>query len=472
MTAVYTDAYVEQFEKQVLQGLCSAGIDPAGLSEGMSLGVAVSGGADSMALLTALARICIRLHGIVLHVVTVNHRIRPEAETGGDVRFVSEYCSRLASEGFAVDCRVCEFENGAVAAEADKRCRGTEEAARFLRYEAFSRFAEETGVACLCLAHNRNDQLETLLMRFLQGSAGSGAAGIGRHRGIFVRPLLEIQRCDIEQYLKHLHISWRTDKTNEDVSYLRNRIRHRLMPYLDTLFPGWQHAVLAGAEKASDDSTVLDMLAERISWKQTGGGVCMDGSVFCAQVPAVRRRLLYAAFDLVGDGARIPYRLVREVCSWSDTDRKTVGAAGISVKSAAGSISVEKRKNYATRYAFFVIIYKSGEYELPFGPVTVTAGTAGTVSVAMSDRDGGSSVFDSIPLPFCIRNRQPDDRVLTAEKRMKSLNSVFSSWHVAEKERDSIPILQELCTPDQQILCICGSICGYENWIVKLPWRD
>lgn len=458
---------VDTFDRRVEQGFAAAGVTISALNKGACIGAAVSGGADSTALLTALSHICLS-RKLNLAVVTVNHRIRPESETGGDALFVQEYCSRLAENGYPVHCRVYGLEKGAVDREAASRGRGIEEAARSLRYDAFSRFAEQEKCTCICLAHNRNDQIETLLMRFFQGSGGPGSAGIRRARDIFVRPMLDIPRCDIELYLTCQGISWRTDATNNDIHFFRNRIRRVLMPYLDDLIPGWQRAVLSGGEKAADDSSVLDGAAAAVHWTAHENSAAMPEAVFMQQPAAVRRRLLYKAFDIAKCEKRVPYTLIRSVCAWNGSEvpeTRSVQGAGMHICCMNGNILVEKEEKNATQCGFFDIIKEIGEYELPFGTVTVKAEGNGVSVFIDGYADTGTSYRCSVP--FCIRSRQPDDRIRAADGSYKPLNDVFSSWHVDERQRDDIPLLQELDTRQQNIMCICGSPFGYEDWIVK-----
>ena len=130
------------------------------------------------------------------------------------------------NQGYDVELTVHELQKGLVAALAEKKSIGIEAAARELRYEAFDKFIEQNKLKCLCLAHNKNDQIETVLMRFLQGSGTGGLKGILEKREIYVRPLLDIERFEIEEYLRLNNISFRTDSTNFNSVYLRNRIRH------------------------------------------------------------------------------------------------------------------------------------------------------------------------------------------------------------------------------------------------------
>lgn len=264
-----------EFEKQVKHGLEKCGIN---LDARLSLGAAVSGGADSVAMLSALASLC-KLHGSNLFVITVNHNIRDESETTGDVQFVKEICEKLSDEvaakackgafekkvdqQFKISCIVKDIPRGKVAETAKKRGCGIEEAARFLRYRLFDEFINECGLDFLCMAHTKDDRTETALMRFLQGSGNLG--GMERARGVYARPLFDLTRKDVEQYLREKNISWREDSTNSDTNYLRNRIRHLLVPRLDEIYEGWRAGVISGAEKFADSNAALDFYAQKIN---------------------------------------------------------------------------------------------------------------------------------------------------------------------------------------------------------------
>ena len=136
----------ETFENHILDNLKKCGCDIVELSaRGLSLGAAVSGGADSVCLLLCLAELC-RKSGCSLKVITVNHRIRSEAESSGDALFVRDLCRRLLNDGLPVSFFLYELKPGEVGALSEKRKNGIEEAARFLRYKAFSEFSQKENV--------------------------------------------------------------------------------------------------------------------------------------------------------------------------------------------------------------------------------------------------------------------------------------------------------------------------------------
>ena len=428
---------MEEFENKVQQALHNCGVHLKNVSsDGYAIGAAVSGGADSVSLLVSLCVLC-KPFFIPLKVITVNHYIRPENETCGDVEYVRQLCQSLKNQGYDVELTVCELEKGQVAALADKKSIGIEAAARELRYEAFENFIAQKDLKCLCLAHNKNDQLETLLMRFLQGAGTQAGAGIPQVRGKYVRPLLEIERAQIEEYLKQKKISWCNDSTNTDTLYLRNRIRSDLVPVLNEKFSGWDKAVLTGAQKAADDAEVLEGLPK---------------SSFYSLPRALKIRALLKAANEAGYDTRIPYVFLRDVCDSVDCadnySRRKVEKrfADLCFILDENCVTVKKSDEVQNEIVFSAIIEKSGFYDIPAGQVFVP---------------------DGIEFPVLLRCCKPGDEVLTADGGTKKLTDVFSDWHVPAQKRQYIPVVQELKTPEQKIVCILGSCLGYKDWIVK-----
>ena len=447
--------FIEQFEIKIKESLCNSGVV---LPENCRLGMAVSGGADSIAMLTSIFYICRKI-GTKLFVITVNHRIRNEQDSGGDAEFVLQYCRNLG-----VACTVHALQDGEVFKTAQIRKGGIEEAARFLRYQAFEKFIIEKEIDFLCLAHNQNDNLETILMRFLQGSTGLASCGIRPVRNKFIRPLLSVSRHEIEDYLNCRKVSWRTDQTNFDNSYLRNKIRNQLIPYLDSLFGGWQKSVLAGAEKHAVDFDFLEKQAEFHVWQKNGHDCCwMPVAELRKLHGAVRRRLFFSAVNDLGLNYRIPYLFVKKceeilfhenICA-----EQTYCVFGVQVRSNGESFFIEKKANFKTHKGFFAIIDHEGIFDFPFGQVKAENGTVEFCS--------DNIVLKNLKFPFCIRSRQICDVIISADGKMRNVNDIFSSWAVPDSLRDEIPLVQALSEKNQALVCICGSVLGFDNWIVK-----
>jgi tRNA(Ile)-lysidine synthase len=193
---------------------------------GDRIGVAVSGGADSVALLRLLDGFRKRL-GITLIVVHFDHCLRG-AESEADARFVSELAERLM-----LDILVDRED---VAATAAKQKWNLEDAARHLRYAFFERVVGEGKATRIAVAHTADDQAETVLAHLLRGSGPAGLAGIYPVAGTIVRPLLWCRREGLREYLRELKQDWREDSTNRDVRRMRARIREQLLPMLENDF--------------------------------------------------------------------------------------------------------------------------------------------------------------------------------------------------------------------------------------------
>ncbi len=215
---------------------------------GSTLGVAVSGGPDSVALGAALVSFA-PTQGLRLHVLHVNHRLRPEAEE--EQRLVESLCQR-----WQVPCTVERL-------IPPTRRSGIEVWAREARYRFFRRVREEAQLAAVALAHTRDDQAETVLFRCLRGSARRGLAGIPPIRdGWIVRPLLDCTRQEVMQYLTALKLPFVTDASNLDLRYTRNRIRHELLPLLEREYsPRIRDHLVQMAEVFREEETWLETLA-------------------------------------------------------------------------------------------------------------------------------------------------------------------------------------------------------------------
>lgn len=435
------------------------------------IGVAVSGGADSIALLLSMSEII-----SPLYVITVNHNIRPAAESDGDVDFVLEVCGELRKRGRDVICEAVELERGAVALEAERRGGGIEEAARYLRYAAFEKFVAERGLGVLCTAHNMNDQLETVLMRFLQGSPAEAAGGIRARRkmsvggAVIARPLLDISRTEIEAYVQTRGFTWRTDKTNFETDYLRNRIRLNLVPFLNQQFPGWQKSVLSGADKACEDAELILSCVEKVPVSAgPDGEVEISLNEFKSSPIAIQRRLILTACNKAGERARIPNQFVKDVLSAvRESDGFTKHFAGIDIILKKNRLFVKKHQENNTDLVFSDIIEKTGSFEFPFGNLDVFNYREQDGKRFVTVCAGESSIAENIALPFCIRNVRLGDMVLCADGSLKKVSDVFSDWHVAPERKGLIPVIQLLNEKSQGIKAILGGFLGYKDWIVKL----
>ncbi len=217
------------------------------LVPGDAVVVGVSGGPDSVALLHVLVLLRAEL-SLQLTACHVHHGLRPEAD--GEAAFVAALAGRLGCPARVVRVRVPPGGG-----------RSPEEAARLVRHGALARVAREVGASRIALAHTADDQAETVLMRILQGAGPRGLAGIPVRRGRIIRPLLEIDRAAVGAHLGAHGLTAVTDASNRDPKFLRNRIRHEILPLLAAQAgPGLPRALRRTARACRETIEALDAL--------------------------------------------------------------------------------------------------------------------------------------------------------------------------------------------------------------------
>lgn len=246
----------------------------------------VSGGADSVCLFLLLLEYAKRCP-LSLAVAHVNHCIR--AEAGEDARFVAALCKEKGIPFFLEEADV-----RGLAAEFGY---SEEDAGRRLRYGAFYRAAGRLGGAKIAVAHNCNDNAETMLFHLFRGSGLQGLGGIAPVRGEVIRPLLCLERREVEAYLECVGASWRRDATNEGDTYRRNRIRHHILPYAEAeIVPGAVGHMGRTAELLRETEEYLAQQTRgalaRCAEALPDGGIRIGAEAFAGLHPALRGRAL------------------------------------------------------------------------------------------------------------------------------------------------------------------------------------
>ena len=206
--------------------------------------VALSGGADSVALLRVL--LVLGYHCEAAH---CNFHLRGE-ESDRDERFVNELC-----KGLGVTLHVTHFDT---VAYASRHHVSIEMAAREMRYDWFEQLRKERGMAVIAVAHHRDDSVETFLLNLIRGAGINGLKGISPHNGCIVRPLLEVSRQDILDYLRCLRQGYVTDSTNLQDEYMRNKIRLNILPMLRELNPSVSESIAETSRRLTDVSLIYN----------------------------------------------------------------------------------------------------------------------------------------------------------------------------------------------------------------------
>lgn len=284
----------------------------------------VSGGADSTALLLmactgaldiADGRGPARIARERLHVLHVNHHLRGEA-SDGDEAFVRELCAR---EGLPLCVEHASF--------ANLGGQNLEAAARDVRYAAARRYVRElcaqTGAprsaARILTAHTASDRAETFFMNAIKGSGAAGLSSIPRRRNIIVRPLLDMTHADLIRYLQVAGQSWREDESNQDTGYLRNFVRHRLMPVAGERNANVARNVSAACDILGDEDAFMSQLASTALRscvrRRASGLIVLDASRLAAAEVAIARRMVRLAVRELDGEARLEMRHVEAVLS-------------------------------------------------------------------------------------------------------------------------------------------------------------
>jgi tRNA(Ile)-lysidine synthase len=372
--------------------------------------VGVSGGPDSMALLAVLWELSARLE-IHLEVATVDHGLRPEARGETEV---------VAARAAALDVPFHRLQVDVRAARAVARGGSLQAVARTLRLDALENLAGTLGAARVALAHHADDQAETILFRVLRGTGVRGLAGIPYRRGVFIRPLLDVRRTQIETYLRRRSLPFVQDPSNLDSRFARARMRHRWLPLLREENPRLAEALVAlGAD------------ARRLA--SPGGAGRIDpaqvGRAAAATIRQLQRRGGTAVVDVAGGRIEVAYGRTR----WR------AGDDAPPTLHPTGPVSI------ATEGMFWL-----------GGPVGIEIKEGAAAPSLSSSLLSDSVAFDAdqVPTPLVLRQRRPGDRMRPRGGRgSRKVSDLLIDAKIARPERASLPVLT---AADDTILYVPG----------------
>ena len=406
------------------------------IEPGSRVVAAVSGGADSTALLVILKELSGEMN-LELAAAHLDHRIR--RNSGKE----QEIVARLAS---SIDIPILAGSID-VPAEARKRRIGIEEAARLLRYRFLERVAADFGARTVALGHTRDDQVETILHRILRGTGWRGLMGIPPRRGIFVRPLLDCGREELIDFLGSRGIAHITDESNKDETYYRNRIRNRLLPYLRRHF-----------NPAVDDS--IERLQESLEegWRRLEAPMLeiipepeRDGSV---RLPLTRLKrmgdfeiylvvdlILRERFYLFQDFGKKHFDAVKRLVHESQSGRRITLPHGIRIEKDQRSIVV-RRKSDGAIVPGELLVPAEGSYRLPHWNLRLEIDVIQPSDAGVwNEREAHLA---SIRFPVRVRARKPGDRIRPfGMKGRKKLSDIFIDGKIPLGMRDRYPVFED-----------------------------
>ena len=432
LTADTRALYYQAVRNQVLHYVRERNL----LRAGDRVAVAVSGGADSVALLRVLLELRGEL-GIVIAVAHFNHQLRG-AESDSDEQFVAELAAKHDLPFFAG--------RGDVRGHADINHRSLEHAARFLRYQWLIDLAHQERFDAIATAHNSDDQAETVLMKFLRGAGTKGLAGIHPVLVLdevpIIRPLLETPRAGIETYLDSLRQPWREDHTNLDTQHTRNRIRHELLPLLERDYnPNLRQLLAETAEVAlgEEDFWQTTVGLERIARHPQPCSLLLSG--FELFHVSLQRRLLKQFLEREGFPPAFHHIEDLRRCALGQTP--VVGLPGdwLARREADRLQLIPARppaSELTTAYEYRLPI--PGSCHAPLAGLTLQA-TVVPAEAAALEPSGTLLLLDRIGSPLTLRNWQPGDRFRPAhtgsEEKLKRL---FSEKRIPADQRRLWPV--------------------------------
>ena len=407
------------------------------LPPGTRVLVACSGGGDSVALGALLCELAPGAKWSVAGLLHVNHRLRGAASDEDET-----FCRDLAAT-LGVPITV---ERVDVAARARGERISIEAAGHRVRYELFARAVRAGWADLVATAHTRDDQAETVLLRLIRGTGPAGLAGIRPRIGTVVRPLLDIRRDELRGYLRLRGLPHREDPSNRDERILRNRVRHRLIPFLAEHFsPAVTDALARGAAIARDDADWLDdaanaAAAEIVQYKEepldaggdfAGGSFEVDAARLAAAHPALARRVALHVLERAG-GRRVGFDHVERLRRLAEAEGKAPVAAdfpGCRVERRRTMLGFTRRRGRRAAGAegYEYPLAAPGAVEISEAGLRITAEHGGRPARLVARGGVVALPAARITLPLTVRSWRPGDvfRPLGLGGRRKKVQDFF-----------------------------------------------
>ncbi|WP_026487085.1 tRNA lysidine(34) synthetase TilS [Caldanaerobius polysaccharolyticus] len=402
--------------------------------------VAVSGGPDSVCLLHVLFRMRDN-YDLSLIVAHVNHCLRgTQAEE--DMRFVQKMACDLGLPFYAKVEDVAK-----IAADTGM---SVEQAGRHVRYAFFRQLKEQLKADKIAVAHNMDDQAETVLLHLLRGAGVQGLTGMSPVSGDIIRPLIETPRRDIEAYIEENGLEYRVDHTNFQTHYFRNRIRIELIPYLKDHFNKniaealVQAADILREEDAYVQKNVLEIY-KKICFKDKSG-VQVELSEFERQDLAVKRRLIRKMVeDVKGNNLNLEFKHIEYIMEFikrGQTGERVDIPGGICVGLQYGKIRVFSVAPVSKAPDFCYPLVIPGTTRISELNASVRAEVVADIQPDFKNRYRAYLDYDQIPDNLVVRSRRPGDYIIPfGMNGHKKLKEYFIDAKVPSEVRDKIPLV-------------------------------
>ncbi|WP_372995134.1 tRNA lysidine(34) synthetase TilS [Lutispora sp.] len=412
------------------------------LNHGDSIVVGLSGGPDSMCLLHVLMGLK-EAWGLKIYAAHLNHQFRGR-DADEDALYVKKKCEEWGIEVFIQVFNVPAY--------AKEKGLSSEEAGREIRYKLFYEVAHKVGANKIAIAHNMNDNAETVLMNLFRGSGIEGLKGIEATRGEIIRPLINVRRDEIEAYCHEKKLNPRIDKTNLEPIYGRNKVRLELIPYIEKHFNG---NIMSTLQRLSDIVTIendfLNKEAKKLLLKIAIIGensIEYNINKMNDIHPALLRRVIRMGIEqLIGTLKGIEYRNIEGVL---DLLGKSTGAAIILPHNIKAYISYDKlilRINTQSEpYKYYLELENDRDNIAEFFDFTVRLTTVDASQIGDIKKDKYKVYIDKgkVKQKLVLRNRFDGDVFSPIGlKGSKKLKEYFIDEKIPKEERDNIFLIAD-----------------------------
>ena len=385
---------------------------------------------------------------------------RDSHELQAELTYIRDFSNRLG-----VEYETGEAAEGAIAEYSRKYRTGIEDAARVFRYRFIADCADRHNFDYIATGHNMDDQAETVLMRVFQGAGIQGLSGIPSVRGKIIRPMLEITKSEILSYLNEMELGFSLDTTNENNDFLRNRIRHKLIPEIIEVFPGLYTGIKSLTAQAAEYNDFINTCVNtNIVWDETEPGVFRTGKAdfFCQhRIIRIKSLMKLLSEKKISDDKRITYSSIDAAVSVETRPANTI------------LLKTNDYQIYTSRNHIFVqrlVNQHKKSYLLYLNKDTVRI--IDSVLLEVSKESPGDCGYLKIccrktDSPMVVRNCRAGDRIRIREG-LKDLGKLFSEWGVLSADRDNIPVLENR----QGITAVLGEHLGYKNKLADYDYGD
>lgn len=402
--------------------------------------VAFSGGGDSLCLLHLM--LCVsEAWSLNIQAVHVDHGLRPESAK--EASRASKLAFELGVELTVLEGRVGQLSRGNV-----------QQAARDRRLSLLGQHAREHALDWIALGHTASDQAETVLMRAVRGAGVRGLRGMAWRRGVFIRPLLEVTRAEVEQYIKKEGLDPILDPTNATDAYFRNRIRNRIIPLLSAENPSVIQALCRLAANCREEDSALEELAEKVA---------LEKPLSVRQLARLPRGMLQRVMRMAYQNA---------TASAASLERRHLVAIERLLCSTEGSKGIDLPSiRLQRRYDELHWMQQKPHYSLEPAEITepgrISLSSGGSLYVGPMSDTQGSVVGRELALnagkvsfPLRLRAIKPGDRIVVGRGQTKKVARVLIDEKWPRHLRPGVPVL--LMGEDPEIIAIAGVRCAHE----------